>query len=255
MDANEKKSKPRSKEYPGVKLSTAIEFVEKLKDYAQNKPISYDVAAKAYGVKATTNSFTYTISAARQYGLILKAAGKSFSLSDAAKRFARPTESSDALRLLKVECFQRPKLYAELIGEYSGQPIPQGQTLENVLVNQYGIQPAVVSGAATAFTETAAEVGAIREGILDLGSEPAGSSSAAAPEDTANSASNFITAPTAEAGNGQPETSDEFAAPLNIPFGDKRRATLYMPIDAKKEEAMYVKEMIALMLKQVYGVE
>ena len=48
---------------------------------------------------------------------------------------------------------------------------------------------------------------------------------------------------------------DEFAAPLNISFGDKRRAMLYMPIDATKEDAEYVRDMISLMFKRVYKVE
>mgnify|MGYP000529850617 FL=1 len=49
--------------------------------------------------------------------------------------------------------------------------------------------------------------------------------------------------------------NEEFAAPLNISFGDKRRAILYMPIDATRDDAEYVKAMIALMFKKVYGVE
>lgn len=69
MDANEKKSKPKSREYPAITLNTAITFVEKFRDYPQNKPISYDAAAERCGVKATTNSFKYTLSSARQYEL------------------------------------------------------------------------------------------------------------------------------------------------------------------------------------------
>lgn len=65
MDANEKKSKPKSREYPAITLNTAITFVEKFRDYPQNKPISYDIAAERCGVKATTNSFKYTLSSAR----------------------------------------------------------------------------------------------------------------------------------------------------------------------------------------------
>ena len=41
---------------------------------------------------------------------------------------------------------------------------------------------------------------------------------------------------------------------MNISFGDERRAILYMPIGANKEDAVYVKDMISLMFKRVYGV-
>ena len=87
MDVAEKKTKPKSREYPAVTLDTAIAFVEKLKDYPQNKPISYEFAASTCGVKTTTNSFKYTLSAAKQYGLIATSAGKTITLLDPAKQF------------------------------------------------------------------------------------------------------------------------------------------------------------------------
>lgn len=45
MDATEKKTKVKSREYPAVILAAAIAFIEKLKDYPLNKPISYETAA------------------------------------------------------------------------------------------------------------------------------------------------------------------------------------------------------------------
>ena len=112
MDANEKKSKPKSREYPAVTLDAAVAFVEKFRDYPQNKPISYDVAAETCGVKATTNSFKYTLSSARQYGLISTSSGKTisfWSLQDGllGPQRGRPScklSSSSVLRLLS--CMQ-----------------------------------------------------------------------------------------------------------------------------------------------------
>ena len=45
MDAKEKKSKPKSKDYPAYTLEKTVEFVSKFKDFPPNKPIAYDVAA------------------------------------------------------------------------------------------------------------------------------------------------------------------------------------------------------------------
>lgn len=254
MDANEKVTKAKSKEYPAVTLGAAIEFVEKFRDFPQSKPISYDVAADMCGVKASTKSFKYTLSAARQYGLISTSSGNTISFLEPAKRFVRPTEPESALKKLKIECFKAPKLYAELIDEYSGQSIPQQQTLENILVNQYGIVPAVAKGAAETFIKTATEIGAVQNGILDLTLEPAETLACDDEKKTDESPSNITTA-IGKNEDSLPPTGEEFAAPLNISFGDKRRAILYMPIDTTPDDAEYVKAMIALMFKKVYGVE
>ena len=255
MDAVEKKSKPKSKEYPACTLGKAIEFVEKFKDFPPNKPISYDTAAKEFKVSSTTKSFLYTLSSARQYGLIATSSGRSFTLLPAATRLIRPTEASDVLCALKVECFSAPKLYNELIASYSGKSIPAVSTLENILITYHGIMPAVAKKAAETFIETANEVGAVQNGILDLNFEC-----------TVEQTDPVGVEPKKEAlGTNQLLEDDslvdistpagEFAAPLNISFGDKRRAILYMPIDATQDDAEYVKDMIALMFKKVYGVE
>lgn len=254
MDATEKKTKVKSREYPAVTLAAAIAFIEKLKDYPLNKPISYETAAGVCGVKITTNSFKYTLSAAKQYGLISTSAGKTITLLEPAKQFARPTKSQEELRLLKIECFKTPKLYAELIKEYEGQSLPQQQTLENILVNQYSILPVVAKGAAATFITNANDLSVVQSGILDLAIESDGheKSEEKTDEMTADSGSKAKEiVPFAEIAAG----GEEFAAPLNIPFGDKRRAVLYMPMDATKEDAEYVRDMISLMLKRVYKVE
>ncbi|MHB8072045.1 MAG: hypothetical protein ACYDHF_08910 [Candidatus Cryosericum sp.] len=254
MDGNEKKNKPKSREYPGVTLSAAISFVEKLKDYPHNRPISFDVAAKECGVSARTKSFTYALSAARQFGLVSTSGGNTMLLLEPATRLVRPTESAETLQSLKIECFKKPKLYSELIAQYTGQSIPQVQILENILVSHYDIISGVARAAADTFIRTATEIGAVHNGVLDFTPELLQQSSDAPAEDVANSSSN-LTASAAETGSKQPETSDEFAAPLSVPFGDKRRAILYMPTGATREDAVLVKDTIALVFKRVYGVE
>lgn len=255
MDAKEKKSKPKSKDYPACTLGKAIEFVAKFKDFPPGKPISYDVAAKECNVSATTKSFVSTLSAARQFGLIATSTGRSFTLLPAALRLIRPTESADALRTLKIECFSSPKLYGELITSYSGKSVPSVPTLENIIVTYNGILPAAAKKAAETFVDTANEVGAVQNGILDLNVEPTEEQTAPVIPENKNEASDT------ESTSGETSLADdlaptgEFASPLNISFGDKRRAILYMPIDATRDDAEYVKAMIALMFKKVYGVE
>lgn len=263
MEAQEKKSKPKSKEYPAVRLEEALTFVANFKDYPTGKPIGYAAAAKECGVSPSTKSFRYTISTAKQFGLLVTSAGLTFTLLETAYRLVRPTESDATLQELKLKCFCNPKLYGELIEEYKGRSIPPVGTIENLLVNYHSIMPSAAKKAAQVFVDTANEVGAIQNGVLCL-------------EISENEAPirNEIDDKNNETPEGQTEDmpkdthlrneasvempvlgGSDFAAPLNIPFGDKRRAVLYLPIDATKEDAEYVRDMISLMLKRVYKVE
>lgn len=253
MSAEVKKTKPRSKEYPAVTLEQTIDFVRKFKDYPISKPISYDVAAKECGVSSSTKSFRYTISSAKQFGLISTSIGLTFTLLEPAYRLVRPTESAAALKALKIECFSSPKLYADLIPDFIGKSLPPVGTLENLLVNYHQIMPTAAKGAAQKFIDSATELGIVQNGVLCLDTEVEEGAPMQAlvdadevPADNKNNEA--IDTPTATE-NG------EFAAPLNISFGDKRRAMLYMPIDATKEDAEYVRDMISLMFKRVYKVD
>lgn len=262
MDNQERASKPRSKEYPAVKLEDAISFVAKFKDFPTGKPIGYAVAAKECDVSPSTKSFRYTVSAAKQFGLISTSAGLTLTLLEPAYRLVRPTESDVAIHQLKLECFRSPNLYKELIGEYEGRSIPPMVTIENLLVNYHSIMPTVAKKAAQVFVDTANEVGAIQNGVLclDVKNGPATPDAAAGKSKEEPVAQPEVSSGdtrmrnVASAGILVPE-SDDFAAPLNIPFGDRRRAVLYLPVDATKEDAEYVRDMIDLMLKRVYKVD
>lgn len=248
MDNIEKKIKIKSKEYPASTLKQAITFIEKLKDFPTNKLISYDVAAKTIGVKATTKSFTYTISAAKQFGLITTSEGKALSLTDKARRLTRPTETTEVLQKLRIECFASPKLYSELIDEYHGKSLPEQSIFENVLITVYGIAPNAASKAVSTFIESANEVGVIQNGILDTSIDTDDNSSKDNEKIGSESQNQSPGA------NETPNVSGEFSAPLTIPFGDTRKAVLYMPIDIKKEDAKYVLDMISLMFTRVYNI-
>ena len=255
MDTKSKKSRTKSKEYPACTLDKAISFVSKFKDFPQNKQISYGIAAEKCNVSANTKSFRYTLSAARQYRLIATSTRSSFVLLPAAMRLIRPTETNDALQALKVECFSNPKLYSELITAYSGKSIPALAKLENVLITYHDILPTAAKKAAETFIGTANEVGVVQNGILSVGIQPVEEHDESATPETEAETLNVEST----LREGPPTTDltlcDEFASPLNIPFGDKRRAILYMPIDATPDDAEYVKAMVALMFKKVYGVE
>lgn len=249
VEGSKAMKKIKSKEYPAVTLGKAIEFVKKFKDYQIKRPISYAIAAEAIRVKPTTKSFTYTLSAAKQFGLITTSSGKTLTLTDVANRLVRPVEDASVLNRLRVDCFALPNLYTDLINEYSGRSMPAIEVLENVLVSNYDIAPNAANTAATTFIETANEVGTIHNGILDMNSDP---SIFKETQNTMTEVINQGTTATELKIDKLQET--EFEAPLSIPFGEKKKALLYMPLDVKTEDAEYALEMIKLMFKRMYGV-
>ena len=253
MDSTEKKTRQKSKSYPANTLNQSISFIEKFKDYPLNKPISYSIAAKECGVSSTTKSFRYNISSARQFGLLSTSTGETFTLLEPAYRLLRPTEPETALKLLRIQCFSTPALYSELISSYNGKSLPSISTLENLLINYHGIVAKVANEAATVFINSANEAGAVQNGILGVNAEYSLEPNEETTQTTQLEQASEVSAPTSN-NEDISIAKGEFAAPLNISFGDERRAILHMPIDATTEDAIYVKDMISLMFKRVYGV-
>jgi len=249
MSDENKKIKQKSKEYPAVTLGKAIEFIEALKGYPIGKPISYGTAATELKVSETTKSFRYTLSAAKQYGLI-STSGKVLTFLESANRIARPTEDEIVLKELKMECFSTPKIYSELIQEYKGRSLPPIKTLENILITNHGIAPNVANSAAQTFIDTANEVDAIKNGVVDLSIEKVNISDEAdenpgeAPN-TSEQQDNLLSF----------EKKEGFEQPLTIPFGNQRKAILYMPTEITKADAEYAKIMILAMFKQLYDID
>lgn len=251
MSEEAKKTRAKSKEYPADTLEQAIAFVTKFKDYPIGKAIAYDAVAKELKVSTTTKSFRYMISSARQYGLISRAAGNTISLLEPANRLIRPTESEKKLQVLKTDCFSAPKIYRELISQYNGQSLPTASTLENVLINFHGILPNVAGKAAQTFLKNANELGVVVNGVLDTNSVQDAKVEESDNSQNLQQESNVIDNPHIQE---LTLAEGEFDAPLTVPLGEHRKAVLYMPMNTEKEDAEYVRSMIDLMFKKLYGV-
>lgn len=243
----EKKPKIKSKEYPAVTLNQAIEFIKKLKEYPMGKPISYEIAAQTVGVSTGTKSFKYTISAAKQYGLISTSSGNTLSFLDPAKKILYPTGDDATVASLKMQCFSNPTLYAELIKGYQGKSLPQQGILENLLVSTYGIAPNAKKVAAKTFIDTANEVGAVHSGILCL--------DVIQQFDNTASTNNLDVKDVDD--NYLEQISDNIVGmeKLVVPFGKQRQATVFIPSDITAEDAEYLYLMIFQMLKRLFKLQ
>ncbi len=247
----EKNVKVRSKEYPALTISKTIEFIKKFKDFPLNKPLSYDTAAKNIGVSKTTKSFKYSISSAKQYGLITTSTGEIINFTDTGKNIIQ-TEIVDS-KIMAI-CFRNPKLYEELINDYNGKSLPSVDKLETILSSTYGIAPNASKKAAEIFVSSAEESGSVTNGILDVdNSFNEDNLEEKIVDFDIRDSVGVSTQSSLDTKLYEEKVSEEFDAPLTIPFGDKRKAILYMPINSTSDEAEYVQEMISLMFKRVYG--
>ena len=256
----EKRNIIRSKEYPGVTINQAIEFVNMLKEFPMNKPLAYEAAAKTLNTSVNTKSFKYKLSAAKQYGLISTSSGKNFSFLEAAKRFVFPHESEVELKNLKKKCFSNPTLYNELIKDYEGKALPSENTLSNILISQYGIAPAASANAAATFLQSADQAGVIVSGVLDISEALVDNIGGGTGEEESTGNERVIEPNTIQREHNETNIIREkeeitIQETFRIPLGGKESASLHFPENMSKETAQYLNFMIYQMLKNLYGID
>ncbi len=134
--------------------------------------------------------------------------------------------------------------------------MPSLGTLKNILITNYSIASSVAETATNVFIETAQSVGVVQNGVLDIS------------DGTINYETNIIEVSeqrddievkeekiNIDITTESLSNNKDFGDPLTIPFGDERKAVLYMPLNSTKENALYVKSMISLLFKNIYGVD
>lgn len=243
----EKQIKQKSKEYPAYSINQAIEFIEKLKFFPRNKPIAYATAAEELGVKATTKSFTYKVSSAKQYGLITTSAG-TLKITDIGNEFLFPTKSEMELKNLKKQCIVNPTLYKELIEAYNTKPLPELRLLSNILVQSYGIIPKVSENAAEIFIQSANELDLIVAGVLDL--EETNPNVEENKLDKEKEQSTDIKSVVLS--NENMQSNEEYES-LVIPLGNQKNAILKFPGEITKKQSNFIIDIIKLTFNQIYG--
>lgn len=253
----------KSKLYPAYTLNESIELIEKIKDLPLKLPVSYDTLAGRYGLKSSsTKSLLYRISSAKQFGLITTS-GSAVKLTDIGKKILFPQDATET-RNLKKQCFQQPILYQNLIKIYENKGLPSQSTLENVLLRDHGIAQSSKAVAAKVFLDTIAELDLAPTGVLTLEEEidyaPSSNghySENISTEDTPNESKDnsqfFDTETNTPIAKSLPADTNDYEQ-LVIPLGNKRKAIINMPSDADADEAEYVKDMLAVMFKKLYGI-
>lgn len=159
----EKKTKrERSTAYPAVPLKEAVELSGKLINAYGKSPFSRDLAVQAIGYKTITGTSAPKVAALVHYGL-LERGSNTYKNTALAGRITDFTSEEDRDKALIV-AVMAPKLFASLIGEYSGKAIPG--LLKNILVSQYKINRKVAENVAETFKESAEFAGVYVNGVI-----------------------------------------------------------------------------------------
>ena len=116
----------------------------------------------AIAMTASVKSSTFRLKALtpRQFGLLEKS-GPNLSTTRLAKAILKPAndqERADAL----WNAFVTIPLFRALAERYKGQPLPQGDTLRNILEREFGIERSRVTSAERVLMDSAREAGALR---------------------------------------------------------------------------------------------
>ena len=237
--------------YPAVTIEDCIEFV-RIVDAFKSRTVAYRAVADKYGLSSiTTKSFTQKIGSAKQYGLITTS-NSTIQLTDLAKRILYPVDDNG--QDLRRECFALPPLYAALIEEYDGKPIPPDELLANQLMSKHKISKVAKDVAARVFIQNANVLGLINAGVLSVEDQVNNET-----RDLADKASHelhdFV------GGSEQPLDSvmiadDKSRRECNdyitqsIPIESGKIAKIIIPVDSTEEDLLMIRDMLDVILKR-----
>lgn len=248
----------KSKLYPAYTLNESIELIEKIKDMPLKSPVSYDILAKRFGLTSvSTKSLKYRISSAKQFGLITTS-GNAVKITEVGKKILFPQDNKETIQL-KKHCFQEPVLYQNLIKIFLNKALPNQNTLENLLLRDHGISQSSKAVAAKVFLETINELDLAPTGVLTLEEDEINNSTSISNNEQYLGEMLNGDTPSQSFHNENISTLEQATCndyeQLVIPLGNKRKAIINMPSDTDPDEAEYVKDMLAIMFKKLYGIK
>ncbi len=143
----------RSTRYPAVPLGEAIEFCKRIDDRGLDGLPATAIAEGLGYSNVRTNTFSSSLSSARQFGL-LAMADERYTLTALARSILHPIEPGTLPRLRR-EAFREPPLYASLSSRFQERRLPDPTALANIVYHHDGITASAKQAAAEAFLASA----------------------------------------------------------------------------------------------------
>lgn len=161
------RKRERSHKYPRRNLSESLDLVKFIEDRGLDGFPAGEIATSLGFSNIKSNTFSATLSAARQFGL-LESKAEEYRLTALARSILHPV--SPAERLSKIcQSFRLAPLYEELAHRFEGKVVPEVSSLANLLLHQFEITVGAKDLAATVFLESARFAGVLGpDGILRL---------------------------------------------------------------------------------------
>ena len=113
----------RSRSFPSMSLSKAVEWLGEIRSALGFKPFSKAMLAQAFKISSNSGSFFTKVSAMNAYGL-LEGSGDQVRISDLGKRILAPQSEEERLSATQ-RAFAAPDLFEQLLRDFSGHPLPQ----------------------------------------------------------------------------------------------------------------------------------
>lgn len=161
MQNEQKKKRERSVAYPSFSLKEAIGSSDQLRKALGKGPYSRDEAAIALGYKGVSGISATKISTMVHFGL-LNRNGNTYSQSELAERINHPLSDEDRNNAIS-EAIQIPKLYKDLLAQFSGQALPT--QLGNILIRK-GISAKISDSVAENFQNSLEFSGSLKNGVV-----------------------------------------------------------------------------------------
>lgn len=240
--------------YPKSTWNDCLEFVKTVSEF-NLKSVSYAEVAKKYGLNnPTAKSFTSKVSTCKQFGLITTSGGNTIQLTDTCKRIIYPT--GENINSLAKACFGLPPLYTKLIAAYDGKAVPNKELLSNILMNDHKIQKSVKDVAAQAFIESAEQLGLIKGGVLCYSDDDiAMDDKKDVCQDFENNNETAANVPLLIQDAKTTSVSNESDyITQSIPFESGKIAKFIIPIDAKEDDLLLLRDMFDVILKRKFKI-
>jgi hypothetical protein len=124
-------------ELPRKTLEECLTVAKPLHEVYAGKSASWDEIATTAGIGTKTTNTKYLIWGAQAYDLLVKD-GDNLALSETGRKFFAPNYPEERQEAL-LKAITIPTILSKFYSEYNGKLLPEGDFLDNVLENRFGI--------------------------------------------------------------------------------------------------------------------
>lgn len=124
-------------ELPRKTLEECLTVAKPVYEVYAGKSASWDEIATTAGIGTKTSSTKYLIWGAQAYDLLIKD-GENLALSETGRKLFAPNYPEERQEAL-LKAITIPTILSKFYSEYNGKLLPEGDFLENVLENRFGI--------------------------------------------------------------------------------------------------------------------